>query len=173
MHRGFLRLYMLKLIAKSESPISGYDLMKQIEDETGFWRPSPGSTYPILAALEEAKFIEHSQEGDRKLYTATAAGKDALAHAHDARAEAMQGVHRSLHIVGELFGAQTPEELALLTEHAGHKSRIAPELRRSLKRLRVLLHALLMQDLSAEQSSQVKAAIDRAIKELRQYVKSD
>jgi len=33
-NRGILRFYVLKLISKSESPISGYSLMKLIEEET-------------------------------------------------------------------------------------------------------------------------------------------
>ncbi len=170
MHRGFLKLYILKLIANSKSAISGYDLMKQIEEETGFWRPSPGSTYPILAALEDAGFIEYTQDGDKKLYTVTASGKEALARARDTRTEAMQSVRRSLHIVAELFGAQASAEL---TEQAERKTQAPPELRRAVRKLHMLLHVFLMKDLSAEESSQIKAVIGRAIEELRQYAKSD
>ena len=67
MNRGILRFYVLKLISKSESPISGYSLMKLIEEETGFWRPSPGSIYPLLTSLEEEGLVKHFKEKDKKL----------------------------------------------------------------------------------------------------------
>lgn len=173
MKRGFLRFYVLKLISQSKSPISGYALMKRIEEETGFWRPSPGSIYPLLASLEEGGLVEHREENDKKLYSLTPSGDEALTKARQAKEEAMRGVRQSIHVFGELFGEEVSDDLARLTE-AGQSNRlITPQLARSLKQFRMVLHAILMQRLSTSEANQVRQTIDDAIEELKKHVKDD
>ena len=173
MRRGFLRFYVLKLISKSESPISGYALMKQIEEETGFWRPSPGSIYPLLASLEKEGFIEHREERDKKLYSLTAAGQESLRRALLAKEEAMRGVRQSIHVFGELFGEEMSDDLARLTAAGQSSQSITPQLVRSLKRLRMVLHAILMQHPSPTEAESIARTVDHAIEELKEYVKND
>ena len=86
--RGFLKYLVLKLISKGVK--HGYEIMNEIERITGgFWRPSPGSIYPLLSALEECKCIEKEEtedseidekEGDgrRKTYEITEKGLEEL-----------------------------------------------------------------------------------------------
>ena len=38
--------------------------MKAIETETGFWRPSAGSLYPLLSTMREAGLICEVEEPD-------------------------------------------------------------------------------------------------------------
>jgi DNA-binding PadR family transcriptional regulator len=42
------------------------------------YRPSPGSIYPALTALEAEGLIESSADSDRKAYAVTAMGQDVL-----------------------------------------------------------------------------------------------
>ena len=49
--RGLLRFLVLKMI--SEKPMSGAEIMEEIEKQTGSWKPSPGSIYPLLASLHK------------------------------------------------------------------------------------------------------------------------
>ncbi len=173
MRRGFLRFYVLKLISKSESPISGYTLMKNIEKETGFWRPSPGSIYPLLASLEEGGLIEHCEEKDKKLYSLTATGQESVERAQQAKEEAMHSVRQSIRVYGELFGEEIADDLQCLAE-AGRSARsITPQLGRSLEQLRLVLHAIVMQQPSAAEVDGVQRIFDHAIEELKEYVKSD
>ncbi|MBS7627233.1 PadR family transcriptional regulator, partial [Candidatus Bathyarchaeota archaeon] len=45
--KGFLRYKVLKLL--KEKPMAGSEIMGVIEEQTGgYWRPSPGSIYPLL-----------------------------------------------------------------------------------------------------------------------------
>jgi len=73
--KGFLRhtvLHMLKA-----HPMSGSEIMNQIEDQTnGRWRPSPGSIYPLLAWLQERGFTREvpAQEQGIKRYILTDQG---------------------------------------------------------------------------------------------------
>lgn len=49
--------------------------MKKIRTESGFWKPSPGSVYPLLRKCLENKLVNVKQEGKRKIYSLTALGK--------------------------------------------------------------------------------------------------
>lgn len=173
MRRGFLRFYVLKLISKSETPISGYTLMKRIEEETGFWRPSPGSIYPLLASLEKEGLIVHRRQDDKKLYSLTPAGMEKLKLAQQAKDEVMRGVRQSIHIFGELFGEEASGNAGLLTDPAKFEQSLPEDLRKSFRTLRALLHAVLTQHLSATEATGITKIINHTIEELKGYVKDD
>lgn len=73
--KGFLRYHVLRLL--KEKPMSGSEIMDAIEREThGFWKPSPGSIYPLLAWLQDNGYIREvpSEEGGVRRYTITEQG---------------------------------------------------------------------------------------------------
>jgi len=77
--KGFLRYYVLRLL--NEKPMSGSEVMQQIENQTeGRWKPSPGSIYPLLAWLEDkgyAREVAKKETGVRR-YALTKQGKEFL-----------------------------------------------------------------------------------------------
>lgn len=70
---GYLRLIVMKTLANRR--LSGYDLTKQIEKDTGTWKPSFGSIYPLLEKLLKEKLVEVEAQGRKKVYFLTAEGK--------------------------------------------------------------------------------------------------
>jgi DNA-binding PadR family transcriptional regulator len=76
--KGFIRYHVLE--ALSEKPMSGSELMDEIEKHTGgFWKPSPGSIYPLLAWLQDNGYIkELPSENGLKRYELTTSGKSLL-----------------------------------------------------------------------------------------------
>ena len=68
------------LEALNEKPMSGSELMDQIQKNTGgTWKPSPGSIYPLLAWLQDNTYIkELPTENGSKRYEITQSGKDFL-----------------------------------------------------------------------------------------------
>jgi DNA-binding PadR family transcriptional regulator len=66
--KGFLRYQVLELL--SERPLSGSEIMREIERRTnGYWRPSPGSVYPLLAWLQDnglVREVSAQEEGVRR-----------------------------------------------------------------------------------------------------------
>ncbi len=76
--KGFIRYHVLE--ALNEKPMSGSELMDQIEKHTGgFWKPSPGSIYPLLSWLQEKVYIkELPTENGFKRYELTESGKSLL-----------------------------------------------------------------------------------------------
>ncbi len=59
---------MIVLRLLSDSPMNGVELMDAIEEMThGWWKPSPGSIYPVLSNLEEDRLVKKNKEGKFEL----------------------------------------------------------------------------------------------------------
>ncbi len=57
-----LRRFVLSSL--EQSPKNGVELMDDIEKQSfGFWRPSPGSMYPLLETLSRDGLVEKQQDG--------------------------------------------------------------------------------------------------------------
>jgi DNA-binding PadR family transcriptional regulator len=76
--KGFIRYHVLE--ALSEKPMSGSEIMEDVEKATGgFWKPSPGSIYPLLSWLQDNSYIkELPTENGLKRYELTESGKALL-----------------------------------------------------------------------------------------------
>ena len=76
--KGFIRYHVLE--ALNEKPMSGSELMEQIEKQTeGAWKPSPGSIYPLLSRLQDNGYInELPIENGLKRYELTLTGRKLL-----------------------------------------------------------------------------------------------
>jgi DNA-binding PadR family transcriptional regulator len=93
---GRLRLYLLKLL--EESPRHGYDVIRLLEDRfMGLYAPSPGTIYPRLQRLETEGLVTQSQEGGRKVYRITDAGREELASRRDELDELEAEISGSVH----------------------------------------------------------------------------
>jgi DNA-binding PadR family transcriptional regulator len=74
-NRGDLEQIILRLLC--EKPMHGYEIIRTLEERShGFWRPSPGSVYPILQFLEEQELVSGKEEAGKKIYTITAKGQE-------------------------------------------------------------------------------------------------
>jgi DNA-binding PadR family transcriptional regulator len=72
--RGDIRLVLLAALIDGSA--HGYELMGRLEESSGgVWRPSPGSVYPTLQLLEDEGLVRSVQEGDRRVYELTDAGR--------------------------------------------------------------------------------------------------
>jgi DNA-binding PadR family transcriptional regulator len=74
--KGLLRFYVFKLL--SEKPMSGSEIMEEVEKQTGGrWKPSPGSVYPLLGRLRRSGYAEElpREESGVKRYVLTEKGK--------------------------------------------------------------------------------------------------
>lgn len=74
---GELHLVLLALLA--DTPRHGYELMTELQSRFGdAYRPSPGSVYPALTALQAEGLVVAEDDGDRKVYGLSPTGRDAL-----------------------------------------------------------------------------------------------
>jgi len=67
MHRKRgLRMWILSMLGGS--PKNGVEIMKEIESATqGWWKPSPGSVYPVLEQLTKEGLIRKRDDGRYEL----------------------------------------------------------------------------------------------------------
>jgi DNA-binding PadR family transcriptional regulator len=73
--RGDTKYALLAILA--EGPRHGYDLMLEIERRSGM-KPSPGSVYPTLQALEEGGFLKGREDEGKRIYEITESGRGLL-----------------------------------------------------------------------------------------------
>ena len=67
--RGFLRPEIIQLF--EQQPMNGVDVMNRLQEMShGWYRPSPGSIYPILEQLEKEGLIAKNKDGKYELTSA-------------------------------------------------------------------------------------------------------
>lgn len=145
LEHGDLRFVVLTLLA--EQPRHGYELMRELEDRTGgAYRPSPGVIYPTLAMLEDEGFIRPvAEDGGRKQYEATEAGREALAKNR----------------------AQVDAMFERLDAAAAQSALSSPKVLRAMENLRTAVRLRLSHGpLSPPQIDAVAAILDRAAAEV-------
>jgi DNA-binding PadR family transcriptional regulator len=77
------------LVELASESMHGYQLIRAIEDRSGgAWRPAPGEVYPTLQLLADEGLVTATQEGERKVYALTDAGRQAAAAATATTADA-------------------------------------------------------------------------------------
>lgn len=127
--KGNVRSAILSLL--SQHSYNGYGMIRAIAMHTdGAWRPSPGSVYPTLAALQAEGLIETSEEGKRTEFSLTAVGKAYVAENSEEMAqvwadvneeagagtELRAGMHKLGGAVQQIAMAGTEEQIKSATE---------------------------------------------------------
>jgi DNA-binding PadR family transcriptional regulator len=72
MRRGDIKFHLLEIL--KETPRHGYEIIGELEKQSGGYRPSPGSVYPTLQMLEEGGYLTSEQIEGKKVYTITEEG---------------------------------------------------------------------------------------------------
>jgi DNA-binding PadR family transcriptional regulator len=96
--RGDVRAAIIALLA--EEPMHGYQIITELTERSGgVWRPSPGSVYPTLQALEDQGLVMADQPEGRRVFSLTEQGRAEAEAAGDGPApweDAARGANRSL-----------------------------------------------------------------------------
>ncbi|MEQ8331366.1 MAG: PadR family transcriptional regulator [Longimicrobiales bacterium] len=75
--QGEVRLALLSLL--DDGPAHGYELMKRLEERSGgMYRASAGTVYPVLQQLEDEDLVRSLEEGGKRVYHLTDAGREEL-----------------------------------------------------------------------------------------------
>ena len=109
--RGHLKFYILRLLREQRH--TGYGLMKAIETETGFWKPSAGSLYPLLATMREAGLIREVEEANgASRWQITEEGEATYSQASETKQELLDSMRRSLVVFAKVFDVKPIESMA-------------------------------------------------------------
>ena len=75
--RGDVRTAVLALLW--EGPRHGYQMIQEIAERSeGAWKPSPGSIYPVLSALQDEGLVDDEKIDGRRVFSLTDAGRAAV-----------------------------------------------------------------------------------------------
>ncbi len=106
-----LKFYILKLLLTAR--YTGYGLMKAIEADTGFWKPSTGSLYPLLTTMKQQGLIAEVEEpGDGKRWEITAQGRSAYTEATEMKQRLFQRMRESMLVFAKAFARKDLEVMA-------------------------------------------------------------
>ena len=96
--RGDVRAAILALLA--EEPMHGYQIITELTERSGgVWRPSPGSVYPTLQAMEDQGLVSADKAEGRRVFSLTDEGRALANEAGEGPApweRAAKGANRSL-----------------------------------------------------------------------------
>jgi len=95
--KGHLKIIVLKLLYKED--LTGYGLINQIKDKTGFWKPSPGSIYPLMNELSKKGLVKVKQVKNQKVYSITLKGKKVFDRLKSEREKAIENIKHHLKIL--------------------------------------------------------------------------
>jgi DNA-binding PadR family transcriptional regulator len=158
--KGFIRFHVLMALA--EKAMSGSELTEKIEKHAGgFWKPSPGSIYPLLSSLQEHGYIkELPPENGLKRYELTETGKLLLNEQKDLMKKFKETMGFPQPPFSAFFVKMPPEKIV--------------EIQSTMRRAGAAmfqLGALLQENFSGQALNEAIKAIDEASKKLEEITK--
>ncbi len=89
----------------SERPRSGYQLIKEIKESTG-WRPSCGTIYPKLNAMQREGLVTFKEDGRRKVYHLTSKGRRAYEELKSNQEELVEKIRGTIKLLNHMMGIE-------------------------------------------------------------------
>lgn len=83
--KGLLRPYIIFIL--NEKPMHGYELIGCISKKTRFWKPSPGTVYPLLAEMVKNGILDKKKSDNKIIYSLTKEGRKIAKHVSRIRNE--------------------------------------------------------------------------------------
>ena len=163
MIRGNLKILVLK--ALEQKPLSGYALMKFIEDKIGT-KPSPGSMYPLLDDLTKESFVTCKKEGRKKIYSLTKEGKNKLKELAQQKETLIKRMEDSM----KLFATITGQDLApfkQMTEALKKGTYSIEDIPPEVHSLKIEMARIFGKGLFQKNKKKVKEILSKSIKELK------
>ncbi len=154
--KGFLRYQVLSKL--KDKPMSGSEIMCELENETkGYWRPSPGSVYPLLAWLQDQNLIKEADQTEPGIrrYTLTDPGKAFL----ETETKSREEISKHMENLGSMW-------YGLHREHGGG-GRVMHDFFQASRGL----HHELRREHSKEELDEAKKALEEVTKQIQDITK--
>ncbi|MBR9700340.1 helix-turn-helix transcriptional regulator [Candidatus Woesearchaeota archaeon] len=107
------KLRMLVLNHLACEPNSGYGLIKSIKEATG-WKPSYGSTYPLLKQLMKEGLVTQKTKGRKKIYTLTKEGGAEAKNDRDDKVALIKKLKETTSVMSHLLGMGKEESEGMM-----------------------------------------------------------
>jgi DNA-binding PadR family transcriptional regulator len=112
MLKNQLKLIVLKKL--EDKSLSGYDLIKEIYNSTGTWKPSFGSMYPLLKDLHANKLVTVKVANRKKVYSITVLGKKTLKEALAASQNIIETMAREFKMMESICSVHEKKHLDII-----------------------------------------------------------
>lgn len=153
--------------ALSEKKLSGYSLMKHIQEHAGGWKPSAGSIYPLLEELHKDKWVTVEKDGRKKVYSITKLGRQETEKLKGKLSELTDNIIKTVRVFGCFYDKEEVgfivEILQRVKEGQIPFHEIAPE----IIELRAVLYELLRDGKISSRRKQIKRILARTIQDFR------
>lgn len=103
MIQGHLKIMVLK--ALSDEDLCGYEIIKKIEEKTG-WKPSAGSIYPLLGFMLKQGIVKEERRVKKRVYSLTKKGKELLKEIVKIKYEIMKKIIKNIKVFETLCNKQ-------------------------------------------------------------------
>jgi DNA-binding PadR family transcriptional regulator len=166
-----LQLIVLALLF--EKSRHGYDIIKALEEHSsGLYTPSPGVVYPALTYLEELGYAVSEANGNKKLFSITAAGQEHLAKNRqmvDATLEQLSRFGRKMARVQRHFADEEAENDFDESVSPTGERRERREMKSEFRELKEELKAALWEKMDApiEEKKRVLEVLRKTLAEIR------
>lgn len=125
---GGMKYYVLWLL--SRRPMKGSEIMDEVQKQTmGWWKPSPGTVYPLLSSLEHDGLVRRLED---LRYELTDSGAEFIGLGKGERKPHKDGTWNIDHILTEMEGytSYLEEEQENLGEHSNRIQNIIDRLKK-------------------------------------------
>jgi len=164
---GHLKLIVMNILSKNN--MSGYSLIKQIREETGCWKPSTGSIYPLLDKMLEDGLVNVKEEGRKKIYALTEKGKENLRELIKKKDELFDHLIEDWRVYESI--APKKDDISFMLEllkKAKQGEMPFKELNPELIELKAILFNLLKKDKISKNQRHIKNILNNTLHKLKQ-----
>ena len=164
-----LRILVLKTLAGGAH--SGYSLIKQIHEKTG-WKPSYGSVYPLLEHLHTEGVVKRRDSGKRKLYALTALGKGAILALHEQHQRMVDKMRETQQVMMHLCDVERDPFFDQIIKSLEEGNLPFPEILKTGYRLRKELARIAQDGLMEQRKHEIRLILEATTKKLQRIKKT-
>jgi len=160
----------LKIIVMTklkEKSLSGYDLIKEIYNSTGSWKPSFGSMYPLLKELYNNKLVSIKVVNRKKVYSLTAQGVKVLNEAVDASQDTIRVMLKEFKVMESICSPQERDHTHAIVREIKQNSFPFSNLAEEISKLQKILFKLHSDGKTKTCENEIKSILNEAVIKLK------
>jgi DNA-binding PadR family transcriptional regulator len=165
MLKNQLKLIVLKKL--EDKSLSGYDLIKEIYNSTGTWKPSFGSMYPLLKELHANKLVTVKISNRKKVYSITPLGRKTLKETLAASQVVIETMAREFKMMENICNTHEKKNLDVLLRKIHSDKAIFGNVNDEMDRFQRITMHLLTHGKFESKETEIKKILNDTINKLK------
>ena len=150
-----------------DNSMSGYDLIKEIYNSTGSWKPSFGSMYPLLKDLHQKKLVSVKVVNRKKIYSLTSQGLKVLNDAVNASQETMSVLLKEFKVMESICSPKEHKQVKFIMDEIKNNRIPFGNLSDEIHQLQRIMLDLHTKGKFKSKEKEIKKVLSAAISDLR------